>query len=300
VLREFEIKPGIAVNLSIMASTIQLTALTFFAGSHYSAKSRADLSPRFALLLAIVGIVTIALATWLRYSNEIVTFPVTRYTPYSILFSMGVLFLSVRALMTASGYVLRGAAFLAVLTTSSYLMADTFAFWLRSYNPAGEYANIRMEMAVYADSPGSEIPLRPDGYKRFKALRAKHHSFLKDNALSVFGSAGYLALGHSLPPANATDNVFCKLMWEWSARNERPEYTMASFRTNDTSQNGVFLAADPHGTIVGFGFAARIHPAQKNIVSLLPKTTKTAPLVYYYARTRGAHLVSAVPCRAPW
>ncbi|MGB8719930.1 MAG: hypothetical protein WCD46_11525 [Desulfobacterales bacterium] len=296
LLHALKIESVTAANFAIIVSSIQLTALTLFAGSHYSGSSRSDTSPRFAISFAVVGIISIALATWLRNSSSITTDPVPRYTPYAMLFSMGVFFLSARALAMPSGRLLRGTSFLAILAVSSYLLADIFAFSLRSYNPAHTFALSRLEMPVYASSPGSEILLGPSEPDGGLAFRSNLHSFLRTRELSVFGSAGYLGLGHPVPPAETATSAGCSLLEQQAAPGQRPQYTLATFRTEGVSGNGVLLAADAAGTIIGFGFAAKLHPAEKTVQALLPKPD-AASVRFYYAEVRGAKLVMAVPCR---
>jgi hypothetical protein len=295
LLHALKVEPGTAANFAMMASAVQLIALALFAGSHYSGSARFDPSPRFAISFAVVGIISIALATWLRNSSGITTDPVPRYTPYAMLLSMGVFFLSARALVTPSGRLLRGASFLAILALSSYLLADIFAFSLRSYNPADTFAQSRLEMPVYASSPGSEILLGPSEPDGGLAFRSNLHSFLSTRELSVFGSAGYLGLGHPLPPTATAANARCSLLGQQAAPGQRPQYTLATFRTEGVSGNGIFLAADAVGTIVGFGFAAKLHPAETTVQALLPKPDE-ASARFYYAQVRGANLVTAVPC----
>lgn len=296
VLRAFKVEPGLAANIAIIASALQLLALTLCAVSQYSGHRRANLSSRFALLFAVVGIISIALATWLRFSSDLTTVPVARYTPYSILFSMGVLFLSVRALAVSSGRVLRAASWLALLVISSALTADIFAFWLRFYNPGGTFALRRLEMAVYASSPGHEVGLGPSEPDAGLAFRSNLHAFLSSRELSVFGSAGYLGLGHSLPPLETGGHVRCRFLRKTSAPAARPQYALATFRTEGVSSNGVFLLADAQGTIKGFGLSAQLHPAEKTMRSLLP-AAEVATSRIFYGEVEGADLVSAIPCQ---
>ncbi len=296
VLRALKIEPGTAANLAIVASAIQVMALALFVGSHYAGGSRSDQSPRFAIAFAVVGIVSIALATWLRNSSGITTDPVPRYTPYATLFSMGVFFLSARALVTPRGPVLRVGALLALLTILSYLLADIFAFSLRSYNPAATFAQSRLEMPVYAISPGSEVLLGPSEPDGGLAYRSNLHAFLREREFSVFGSAGYLGLGRPLPPMETATNARCSLLEQQVAPGQRPQYTLARFLTEGVTGNGFFLTADAGGTVVGFGFAAKLHPAEKTVQVLLPKIDDAVARLYY-AQVRGANLVTVVPCR---
>lgn len=171
-----------------------------FALAHYGrGDSVADPSPLFALLMSAVGIVSIALAIWLRFSTEILAGAVDRYTPYSILFSMGTFLIASRSLMMPVGAALRFSSLLVVVVIIGYLLADAWASWFRSYNPAVGFFQNRVEMAVYATDPGTEEGLGPSEPDEGRFYRSNLHSFLKSRGLSVFGSSGYQALGQHLP-----------------------------------------------------------------------------------------------------
>lgn len=296
VLRALEIRPGLASSLAVLSSVIQLTAVALFAVSHYWGSPRGDLAPRFALAFVAVGIVSIGLAVWLRFSSDVINDPVSRYTPYSILLTMGVLFLAVRAIATNSGRALRLASVLAVGVIVLYLLADVFAFLQRSDNPGSTFAQSRLEMAVYASSPGSEMDLGPSDPDGGLALRSNLHAFLSARGVSVFGSAGYLGLGGALPPSEASGMADCLFVREQAAPGERPGYRLATFRIAGMSGNGVFLLVDQDGVIEAFGFAAKLHPADETVGTLLPAGGENASRVLY-AQVRGQDLVTAVPCR---
>ena len=287
--------PGSAARISIATSVLELLFLTVFAITHYSRKSREDLSPRFALLFIGVGSASLALAAWLRYSTATVTTPVDRYTPYAVLFSIGVFLLSSRALFGRSVRVLRYAAALALLPTLGYLATDTWAFWFRSYNPGMQVTQWRMEMPVYATSPGAEIGLGPSEPDGGRAFRSSLHGFLETHALSVFSSAGYRALGALLPEPNAADTATCRLLRRQAALGSRPRYSVFIFAIEGEGADGVFLVTDGRGAVSAFGLPARFHPAQPSVAALLPSPGETAGRIYY-AQVRGSTLATAIPC----
>lgn len=296
VLNSFGLSTGAATYIAIAASVIQLTSLAVFAVAHYDRESRDDTSPRFALALAAVGLLAVALAAWLRNSTSVMTEPVARYTPYSILFSMGVFFLSVRGSLTTKGPLARVVSWMAMLVILGYLAADAYAFWWRSYNPAETFAQSRLEMPVYATAPGSEVGLGPSEPDGGVAFRSRLHPFLKGRALAVFASPGYRWLGKPLPPVVTSDDARCALLGEEDAPGQRPQYTLVTVSVQGMRDNGVFLAADATGITQAFGFPAKRHPAQKTLRTLLPERDQNWAQLYY-AEVRGGDLVSAVVCR---
>lgn len=295
VLRAVNVSPGLAAGVAVVASTIQLAALILFAVSHYTSAARQDLSPRFALSLAALGILAIILAVWLRNSTAIAAEPVPRYTPYAILFTMGVFFLSLRAILTAGGRMQWTVSFLAVLVTAAYLVTDAWAFLWRSYNPAEVFAQSRLEMPLYAVSPGDEAGLGPSEPDGGLAFRSNLHTFLKTRGLTVFGCPGYLGLGAKLPPLQTSAGARCSLLQRRGAPDQRPGYQLDTFRIEGMPDNGVFLVTDAGGVITAFGFAAKRHPADRTAQSLLPMSDDPRAQVYY-AQVRGTDLVSALPC----
>lgn len=296
VLRSLGASPTLAANLSIAASLVQLTALGGFAVAHYRRDFRDDPSPRFALALAAIGILAVVLATWLRSATALTLEPVPRYTPYSILFSMGVMLLSARWFLTVKGRLARTASGLAIAVMAGYLAADAFAFWIRGYNPAEGFAQNRLEMPVYAISPGSEMGLGPSEPDGGFAFRSRLHSFLKERALTVFGSPGYRWLGKPLPLAVTSGHARCVLLREEDASGQRPQYKLVTVLVEGMRGNGVFLAADDTGISRAFGLAAKRHPTHKVLQSLLPERDHNW-VQLYYAEVVGGDLVSAVACR---
>lgn len=297
LFKAFGLDPLMSTYIAITVSVLELMTLGVFALTHYRQKdSVADLSPRFALALATLGIVTITLAVWLRFSIQLQLNPIDRYTPYSVFFSMGTFLIASRTIVIPSGIALRFASIGVYVVTIGYLLAEASAFWLVSYNPAAYFAEARMEMAVYATDPGTEEGLGPSTHDEGLTLRSNLHSFLHSHGLSVFASPGFQAIGKPLPSQETSGKLHCKLLKEDAVLESRPQVRLIAARIDGAIADGAFVAADERGIIVAFGFSMKTHPADRTVQTLLPRTDDRQ-ITIHYVKTAGSELVAAVPCQ---
>lgn len=174
-----------AAQIAIGLSVAQLLFSMVFVFLHYRRTTGDERAVLFAFFLIAMGAISIALATWLRFSQTPVFSPVYRYTPYSALFSIGVFFIAVYTLIKSYAPLMRYAAALVIFPVALGLVIETGIFWMGAYNPAADVSAKRTEMAVYALSPGDERGLGPAAPDDGRPYRGRLHDFLKEHELSV-------------------------------------------------------------------------------------------------------------------
>jgi hypothetical protein len=287
------ISPRASGFMSQIASLLQLICLVTLGWRHYTGASCTDPWLRFPQLLAVLGIVAIALAAGLRFGVEPAYRPVPRYTPYSMMFSIAVCLLAVSALRSAGGTASFIAGLAIVGGNLGYLAAESGALWFRSHNVGATYIQARLEMSAYAIAPGTERNLGPSEPDQGLSWRFNLHEFLKERELSVFSSAGYRSLGTLLVAPEAKLGSGCVRRSEAEVRRGEAVYRRSTFEGVDG--DGIFLAVDDEGRVVSFSFAAQMTPMDQAVSALLPIKSDRNESVFF-ARVKGDRPTELVRC----
>jgi hypothetical protein len=272
LFRALGIDPHISSIMSVWCSAVQFVALGFLTWQTYWLNTR-DRAVLFPIIFAVFACVSIALAAWLREPTVPIDDPVPRYTFYSITFSIAVLLQATIYLRfnIRSAVGLIGAA--VIIANLSYVALGLGAVFLRGQTVSPVFIMARLEMAVFALSPGSERgigPAEPDGGRK---LRSDAHDFLRNHVWSVFSSDGYRAVGTSLSTAVVTPDGDCTHLGQSDSPREGADYLFISFKGADS--DGIFLVTDRSMRIVGFSFAAQLSPFRRQAFALLPGGMET-------------------------
>jgi hypothetical protein len=177
----------------------------------------------------------------------------------------------------------------------TYILGEQTALLLRSHNIGSFTFQQRLEMAVYAISPGNERSLGPAEPDDGTGYRRELHEFLNERRLSVFRSAGYESLGAKITSTSELESqTSCVKVWQTpSARSDMTLYFMYFHGIED---NGFFIVADQNRTVTSFSFASRATPFDRTVVALLPIGDPADRAVYFVKFGSGKE-VPAVPCR---
>lgn len=289
--------PRTSAGMGQWISALQLAYLLILAWRRFTKPVRTNPSVLFPFLLAALGIVSIGLATWLRYGTEPLYEAVPRYTPYSVMFSVAILLLASAAPHRDKFHVLSIVGIVIVAANLCYLGAEWGAMWRYSHNAAKGYIEGRLEMAVYALSPGNEVHLGPAEPDNGLHSRSDLHGFLKERELSVFSSDGYRSLGKLLSSAEAISDNVCVQRDETYSRGvgvDNLGYRLIAF--DGIKDDGYFLVADTHGRIVNFSFSARLTPMDSHVFALLPENSVSESSVFF-AHVHEGKLTDILRCR---
>jgi hypothetical protein len=292
LFRAWGINPHISGITSMWCSVIQLVAFGLLTWQTYWLKTRSQVL-LLPIILAAYGCISIALATLLGEPTVPIDDPVSRYTALSIFFSVAVLLQAsiYLRLNIRSAVGLVGAA--VIIANLSYIALGLGAVFLRGQTLSPGFIMARLEMAVFAFSPGSERglgPAEPDDGRRW---RSDAHEFLREHAWSVFSSDGYRAVGNSLSPAVVTRDGDCARLGQSDSPREGADYLFVSFKGVDS--DGVFLVTDRSMHIVGFSFAAQLSPFTRQAFALLPGRMEDGNKIYF-ARMKDGLPVRAASC----
>jgi len=290
LFRAWGMKPHISGIMSMWCSAIQLTAFGFLIWEAYRFKT-GDRALPFPIIFAAFGCVSIGLAAWLRAPTVSIDDPVSRYTLYSVIFSMAVLLQATIHprfnIRSAVGLV--GAA--VVIVNLGYIGLGLGAVFLRGQTASPFFVMARLEMAVFALSPGSERGIGPADPDKGRSLRSGVYEFLKNHAWSVFSSDGYRAVGNSLSPAVVTRDGDCARLGQVDSPREGANYLLVSFKGTDG--DGVFLLTDRSMRIIGFSFAAQVSPFTRQAFALIPARMEDGNEIYFARMKEGQPLKAA-------
>jgi hypothetical protein len=279
-------------ELSICLSLIQISCLICFATFHYLQPKQRP-SVRFTLVLALFALTAVALATLLRFGDQLDYSPLDRYTWYSELFSIAVFLQATDLWLTGRKNRVRETASIIVVTMCvAYLFAEEAALLLRSHNIGTPILFLRLEMAVYATAPGNEQTLGPTD---------ELHEFLQNRRLSVFRGAGYESLGTRVAdiPEPASHPTCIRRA---DVPSLRRDMTLHFMSFNGVEDDGMFVVADRTNIVTGFSFAERTTPFDGTVTALLPGGGAEEGAVYFVKLRPGQELgpgkeMAAIRCR---
>src|SRR5262249_27263225 len=149
--------PDTASKVSILVSVLQLVCFGLFVARSYKLPVRMKPFVRFSISLGIFGIGSIGLATWLRFAEEMIYYPVNRYTAYSVAFSVGLFLLGSSAQFRKTGTIYFIFSFSVIVTNVGYIFAEVSVMAFRDHNIGQDLTRLRLEMPVYALAPGDEL-----------------------------------------------------------------------------------------------------------------------------------------------
>lgn len=295
LLAESGLSQRMVANLSICVSIIQMSCFLCFAAFSYLQSTQKRFSLRFTFALASFALTAVFMATWLRFGNPNIYDPVERYTWYSELFSIAVFLQATDLWKVSKNRVCEAASIVIVMMCVTYLLGEQVALLLRSHNVGASILNGRLEMAAYAAAPGNELPIGPVEPDGGAAFRANLYGFLKERALSVFGSAGYESVGTKLTDnSDSTSHSRCMRIADTISTRKDAILHFMSFEGVD--DDGIFVVTDRNDVITSFSFARRATPFDHTVVALLPAPEHGEQAVYF-ARFRSGREIAAVRCR---
>lgn len=279
-------KPKPAGNVSILLSLFQLGCFAYL----FKRSNRHSNIP-MSLLLACFGFASIALATWLRYSDKFIYLPVDRYIPYSSMASMALLYQAslLRPINRTNKFIRNGVIFIILFFTA----AETTALVTRNYNSGKIMVTARLEMPIYAQKPGLERNLGPSEPDLGRKWRLDLYSFLKDHSWSVFASDAYQLLGTIIPKKSITEQLKCII----SHPDIETRGSTKILRANliGVSSDGFMFTANQSHQITSFGFTAKITPFSKYQSTLLLLNNGDENEVYW-AEVHNGKIVKSLPC----
>jgi hypothetical protein len=292
LFRAWGITAHISGIMSMWCSAIQLVAFGLLVWQTYRLKARNRVL-LFPIILATFGCVSIALAAWLREPTVPIDEPVSRYTFMSIIFSIAVLLQATIYLQVNIRSVVGLVGAAVIIANLSYVALGLGAVFLRGQTVSPVFIMARLEMAVFALSPGFERGLGPVEPDDGRGLRSDAHEFLRNHAWSVFSSDGYRAVGKSLSPAVVIRDGDCVRLGQSDLPREGADYLFVSFKGVDS--DGVFLVTDRSMRIIGFSFAAQLSPLTRQAFALLPGRIDDGNKIYF-ARMKDGRPVRAARC----
>lgn len=272
-------------RISLCLSLLGLVAFVVLAWRHYGGSTRWNPWFRLPMLLAVLGLAVIVLAVGLRSGATFIYEPVPRYTPYTLMFSFAVLLLGIDVIKRGSAPLYLGLGSAIVALNLAYVLGEAAAMGLLAHNGGARYSNARLEMPVYATSPGYERNLGPVEPDEGLAWRGGLHPFLKGQGLSVFASPGYRSLGEVLPLPGEAEASTCRRVADADASRAGVAYRHIRFEGVDG--DGFFFVVDEQGRIAHFSFAAQVTPMDRAVTALFPEPFAAAPVIYFARVTKG-------------
>ncbi len=233
------------------------------------------------LLLILFSTFSLTSAVWLRFSDAAIDSAIPRYTPYAVMYAMGVTMISYWFMARTNNRFFRLAS---LLVFGLYLIAtslDAWAMYFRDHNMGRFFIDARLEMPVYAQNPGDEIDLGPVAPNKGLQYRNKLHSFLETNELSVFSSLPYLKLNTQISSVQEPSNKACVAISHKRVVRKLNQYSLVEFRLADPHGRGVFLVLDEDTNLLGFSFPSRTTPFSQYVTGVFRLDRKDKSTIHY-------------------
>ncbi|RDH80803.1 MAG: hypothetical protein DIZ80_17430 [endosymbiont of Galathealinum brachiosum] len=191
---------GAAGSLSILFAVIELYYIGYMVNLIVRCKVDITKLHRFAAYIILFSVSCVASAVLLRYSNHKIDFPVTRYTTYSTMLSLGVLLFSYVNLTKWSEFSNNKNKYFSIFMISLLALYSVLDGPLvNDKYPSKHFYLERLEMPLYALVPGSERRLGPSSSTEGLKERARLHSYMKEQGLSIFSDPGVSFVGKIFP-----------------------------------------------------------------------------------------------------
>ena len=191
---------GTAGSLSILFAIVELYYIGYFVNLILRGKVVLTKLQRFAAYIILFSVSCLALAVLLRYSIHRIDFSVQRYTTYSTMFSLGVLLFSYVNLTKWSEFSNNKNKYFSIFMISLLTLFSVLDGPLvNDKYPSKHFYLERLEMPLYALVPGSERRLGPSSPTKGLKERARLHSYMKEQRLSIFSDPGVSFVGKTFP-----------------------------------------------------------------------------------------------------